>query len=786
MIELDTSQFALTRDAIATRVGDLPEAIRAATESIDTDVIWTQSRSRSTSFVVGADAAELLRQFDHPVGIANAVFRFSAARVLDSSQVLRDAYPLLREAVDRGLLVSESEWNSSRLESTLSPGEVVAQWTIQRCIQSLVDGEVYEARNQRGDRVALKIARSAEAARRQDHERRVLEWLAGRVHPRLVDSGMSGTAQYLAIEWRDGQPPNVLAEQLRAAREFDRTLLLRLSEAIVHAYRTLHREGLVHGDVHPMNMVVERDWMVTLLDFEVAREINAPSDGRGYVAYYLEPEMARAMLEGTMPPPASPRGEQFAIGALLFELFTGERYADFRLENERFLRQVCNDSPRSFAACGVRPWPAIERILARALAKEPSDRYEDLDELYAALGTVRFSAERHRSTIRPHRRWLRRQLLDLAPEGDALRRTLDQTPRSSLYYGLAGPALVHLRLADQRRDPDHLASADCWCARAEYLTSDPDAYSSPSMREAHATPSEASLLHGPAGVALTRAMIGNARADGAELDRACRWFLRSASARCSSNDLTLGKSGVLFGAAAFLDMQSLGADERDSVLRLGRKTATALTQWTERVGGPRTRSKWRNLGLAHGWAGILYSLIRWAHSDPATPLPSRMPEWLDALAARGQRVGRRMRWPWVQDGTGPDQMVGYAPGWCNGSAGLVILWAAAYRALGREEDLHRMVAVALDTWLSDTSEWGLCCGTTGRAFALLSAGRVTGENRWMSRARTLASRAVQFWESDNQRENTHSLFRGDSGLTLLLAELEQPNAAVFPIFESHL
>lgn len=163
-----------------------------------------------------------------------------------------------------------------------------------------------------------------------------------------------------------------------------------------------------------------------------------------------------------------------------------------------------------------------------------------------------------------------------------------------------------------------------------------------------------------------------------------------------------------------------------------------------------------------------------------------MPEWLDALAGHGQRVGSRMRWPWVQDGTGRQQMVGYAPGWCNGSAGFVQLWAAAFRALGREEDLRRMEAAALDTWLSDTSDWSLCCGTTGRAFALLCAARVTGENRWISRARVLASRAVQFCEGDNQPEHKHSLFRGDGGPTLLLAELDQPSVADFPVFESHL
>ena len=781
MTALDTTRFALTHDAVATRVSDLPETLRLATESNESDVIWTQTRSRSSSFVVAADAADLLRGFDEPIGVAEAVVRFCAARNLDPKQVLRDAYPLLREAVDRRLLVSEGEWTATRSNPTLVAGQTVDRWTINRCIQSLTDSEVYEAHNDFGERVALKLARSADAARRQDRERRALSRLAT-IGPRLVGAGAIGETGYLAVEWIEGQSPAVIAEQLRSERDSERTRHMQLALAIVDAYWALHQKGFVHGDVHPLNLIVDRTGMVTLLDFEGASEIDAPNESRGYVAYYLEPEVARAMLEDRPVPPPSPKGEQFAVAALLFELFTGERYLDFRLQSERFLRQVCNEPPRSFASCGVRSWPALERLLARALSKNPSGRFENLAELAAMLRTVR--DPRPLSSTRPHRRWLRRQLRDLSPGGIAFLRSNDQLPRSSVYLGLAGTALFHLRLADLRGDPDHLASADGCCARAEYVTSDPDAYTSPAMRDTPSTVSQAAFLHGPPGVALTRAMIGNARCDSDEVNRACRWFLHAARSRCANKDLTLGKSGVLFAAAGFLGLPSLATRERDKVLALGRNTFASLVHWAETVGGPSNRSRWRNLGMAHGWAGILFAMIIWSDADRATPLPEPMLHWLDALARRGERLGRLMRWPWIQDGNGRYQTLGYASGWCNGSAGFVHLWAAAHRVFGREEELRRMEGAAIETWSSDNSAWSLCCGTTGRAFAMLTAARVTGKSRWLSRARVLASRAVRLCETDLTREHHHSLFRGDAGLALLLAELEQPSLARFPLFET--
>jgi serine/threonine-protein kinase len=187
--------------------------------------------------------------------------------------------------------------------------------------------------------------------------------------------------------------------------------------------------------------------------------------------------------------------------------------------------------------------------------------------------------------------------------------------------------------------------------------------------------------------------------------------------------------------------------------------------------------------MAHGWAGILFAMIRWSEADPATPVPGEMFDWLDALGHYGERVGRGVCWPWVQEQGHRARVMGYASGWCNGSAGFIPLWGAAARAFGRAEDLRRAEGAAWDAWQSQNAAWSLCCGTTGRAFALCEAARLTGDRRWVSRARILADQAVRQHDTDHSpSEHRHSLFRGEAGLTLLLAELEQPGAASFPLF----
>jgi serine/threonine-protein kinase len=122
------------------------------------------------------------------------------------------------------------------------------------------------------------------------------------------------------------------------------------------------------------------------------------------------------------------------------------------------------------------------------------------------------------------------------------------------------------------------------------------------------------------------------------------------------------------------------------------------------------------------------------------------------------------------------------PGWCNGSGGLVHLWALAQRSFndaGFEELARRAAANA---WLEPRSFGDLCCGAAGRAYAMLNLYRHTGEAMWLDRARTLAedgAKAIAEWSLRRD-----SLYKGEVGVALLSADLERPERSAMPLFDA--
>ena len=111
--------------------------------------------------------------------------------------------------------------------------------------------------------------------------------------------------------------------------------LLELGERLVEAYSHLHAQGVVHGDVHPRNVRVAGNAVVTIIDYGLAGRplvAGAATGGRGGIDFFLEPEIAAARLAGRPDPALSFQGEQYSLGALLYLLLTGAHTYSFSLE----------------------------------------------------------------------------------------------------------------------------------------------------------------------------------------------------------------------------------------------------------------------------------------------------------------------------------------------------------------------------------------------------------------------------------------------------------------------
>jgi serine/threonine-protein kinase len=120
------------------------------------------------------------------------------------------------------------------------------------------------------------------------------------------------------------------------------------------------------------------------------------------------------------------------------------------------------------------------------------------------------------------------------------------------------------------------------------------------------------------------------------------------------------------------------------------------------------------------------------------------------------------------------------PGWCNGSAGHVFLWTAAYDAFGDEQFLRLAQAVALHAAEEPMYTADLCCGAAGRAYALLNVYKHTGDTAWLGRARRLANHAAEY---TGEQTRSNSLWKGELGVAVLIADLDSPENAQMPFFE---
>ncbi|HWM91184.1 MAG TPA: lanthionine synthetase LanC family protein [Thermoanaerobaculia bacterium] len=777
-----TDPLILPPDVLLVPVADLPEEVRRQLTWEEGDYAVTRPKSRTPSRIVDAGAAELLERFRSPVTIVEAVIEFSRARSLDPETTLEEAYPLLERLLGSGFLVAEGSDAAGAIQQSLQPGEEIAGFEVLECVQGLEDTELYQVRSGSGT-AALKIERPQAAGRTAvdfAREAAILSHLAGEGAPRLLGQGEVEGRHYLAVEWCSGVDGHAAAAELR--RRGDRAGLLALARAIASAYVRLHERGVLHGDVHPRNILVDGSGEARLIDFGLARWDGSPvpHPGRGGVAFYFEPEYAVPARAGQMPPAASPAGEQYCVSALLYYLLAGAHYLDFSLEKDRMLRQIAEEPPLSFAERGVEPWPGMEAVLARSLSKTPEERFPSMAALAEALAGVETPPVQPRKPSAAAEALLARVLERLRPGGVLFREGFPEAPKVSINYGAAGAAYTLYRIALAREDAGLLSQADLWAAKAVAAGTPDEGFYNPDKQLDRESLGRVTPYHTPSGPLAVQALVSHALGDPGVQRRAVGAFLEAVSQPCSNPDLTLGRSGVLLAASMLLD--TLRAVEEEPAKRL-RELGDGLVRglWEEIGEQPpvaRTEGSWANLGMAHGWAGYLYATLRWCRSA-GTPRPEPLEERLAELAGCARSWGRGLRWPWRDGGTG--SITGSTmPGWCNGSAGFVPLWTLTSRELNDPSWLALAEGAAWNAWEAPDRNASLCCGLAGRAYALLDLWQSGRGDVWLERARELAEAAAA--EIVRFTEAADSLYKGEPGIAALAADLTRPESAAQPFF----
>ncbi len=282
---------------------------------------------------------------------------------------------------------------------SLAPGTRLGPYEIAAALGAGGMGEVYRARDTRlGREVALKVlprelAAEADRLRRFEQEARAASALN---HPNILvlhDFGSESGTPYLVTELLEGEtlrsklaggPP-----PLRKALDWTRQIAEGLAAA--------HARGIVHRDLKPENVFVTAEGRVKILDFGLAKvqplgsasvlaatptlvsSDTEPGVVLGTVGY-MSPEQVRGQSSDA-------RSDLFSLGAILYELLTGQRA--FRRDSAvETMSAILKEEPPELAESGKSVPAALERVVRRLLEKDPEQRFQSASDLAFDLGSL--------------------------------------------------------------------------------------------------------------------------------------------------------------------------------------------------------------------------------------------------------------------------------------------------------------------------------------------------------------------------------------------------------------
>ncbi len=254
-------------------------------------------------------------------------------------------------------------------------------------------GVVYDALHRAlGRRVAVKVLHEhvAESAAARERFQREAQACARIRHPNVVeiyDAGEVEGRAYYAMALLEGTPLDRLAADARPPTSD----LLRGFAAIADALDTMHREGVIHRDVKPGNIILRSDGSMVLADFGLAKAFCSPDltvSGQTIgTPLYVSPEQFRG--EGSR---TDGRTDVYSLGATIYDVIAGT--PPFRADDVAGLFRMVQDQRPPPIPAGRGDVPRdLERVLQAALEKRPEDRYPSAaalrDDLLALAGGAR-------------------------------------------------------------------------------------------------------------------------------------------------------------------------------------------------------------------------------------------------------------------------------------------------------------------------------------------------------------------------------------------------------------
>ena len=270
----------------------------------------------------------------------------------------------------------------------LSPGTVFAgRYQVMEELGKGGMGRVYKAFDSEvKEIVALKVLNTEIASgegviERFRNELKLARRIAHRSVCRMFDLGRAGDTTYITMEFVSGEDLKTLLKrvgQLPASRTV--SIAREVAEGLVEA----HRLGVIHRDLKPQNVMIDRAGKAHIMDFGIARSTrDAGITGPGMIIGtpdYMSPEQ----LDGKE---ADPRSDIYAFGAVLFEMVTGEAPFEGNTPLAVALKHK-TEPPRDPRSLNPQVPEAFGRLILRCLEKDPAHRYQTAEALLAELTAI--------------------------------------------------------------------------------------------------------------------------------------------------------------------------------------------------------------------------------------------------------------------------------------------------------------------------------------------------------------------------------------------------------------
>ncbi|MBN2002591.1 MAG: protein kinase [Anaerolineae bacterium] len=266
-------------------------------------------------------------------------------------------------------------------------GQQLDEYLLEELLGQGGMARVYRALDVRLNRyVAIKVMGTgyrsdSDYARRFDLEAQAIARLT---HPNIVHLYRYGRAGddmlYMAMQYIAGLDLGALLQAYREEGEFmpledARRVIGQVCSALDYA----HSQGVIHRDVKPANIVLDRQGDAHLTDFGLVLLTEVGTRGEIFgTPYYIAPEQAISSAS------AAPQSDLYSIGVILYEMFTGVLPFDADDPLEVAMLHM-TETPRSPRELRSEITPGLEKVILRALEKEPKERYPTGAQLSLAL-----------------------------------------------------------------------------------------------------------------------------------------------------------------------------------------------------------------------------------------------------------------------------------------------------------------------------------------------------------------------------------------------------------------